>query len=104
MQKAKRALTLALAFIFMVSCLSACGGTGIPNGRYEPVEPNTISAIEIEGNNFTMEMAGMMSTTVKYKYKDGVITFEDGAAGMNFPFEYRDGSLFLNGTVEFKKV
>jgi hypothetical protein len=99
MRNATKALALTLTVITIATILSACGGSGIPNGRYEPVDPMmalTIQAIVINGNNFTQVMPYTgMGTTLKFTYKNGTLTFPEG--GLSVPCEYKDGSLWYGG-------
>ena len=107
MEKTITKVLAASLAITLVILLSACGGDKIPNGRYEPVDEAmafTIQAIVIDGNNFTQVLPlGVGSTTLKFKYKDGTITFTEGGAGLNLACEYKDGALWYSG-VEFKKT
>jgi hypothetical protein len=104
----KRLFLLTILLIIFALTTTACTGGGLPNGRYEPVRPEmalTIPAIEIKGKNFTMVMAGgLMSQTVKYKYKNGTITFIDASlSGLNLACTYAD-EILTYGDIEFKKV
>jgi hypothetical protein len=105
----KKYLVFALAVILAATLLAACGGGGLPNGRYEPTEDyetmSPLEAIIVNGNNFTFTYAmGAVSQTSKYTYKNGTITFQDGSAAINVACTYdeSDGILTWAG-IEFEK-
>jgi hypothetical protein len=107
-EKSRRNLPGKLFLLAIVCGLTAtvftsCGGGGLPNGRYEPSVAGVISAIIIDGNNFTAEMAGVAGMTAKYEYKDGKIIFKDGAAALSTGCEFRNDTLFYAGMPFVKK-
>jgi predicted small lipoprotein YifL len=103
--KLKR-LKIILLMSVLLSTLAACGGSGIPNGRYVPVDDAvgvTIQAIIIDGNNFTQVMlGGLMSTTLKFEYSEGTVTFTEGTSGVSFPCEYdEDEKILTYASIDF---
>ena len=89
--------------------ISGMGSGGLPNGRYVPVSSTYGSlpdVIIISGNNFTMKQSILgpeISTTAKFKYEEGKITFTDKGMSMSVPCEFKNGSLWWSG-MEYKKV
>jgi len=82
-KKAIKALAVVLMLAVTVSVLSACG-RGVPNGRYEPVQPEMemiMQAIVINGSRFTqvMPFTGIEVTT-RYTYdrNTGAISISEG--------------------------
>jgi len=88
--------------------VSGMDNGGLPNGRYELANPigsgSLPDKIIISGNNFTTEwdMLGV-STTIKFKCKDGKITVTDKGMSVSVPCEFKNGSLWYAG-MEYKKV
>ena len=91
-----------------VSLFTACGGGGIPNGRYEPADDSfsVVEAIIVNGNNFTFTYAmGGLSQTSKYTWKNGTITFQDGGAAINVACSYdAEAKVLTWAGVDFAKV
>ena len=91
-----------IAFLLCTITLASCGGGGLPNGRYTPVDETlgttVLQAIIINGDNFTTVLP-MIGTgiTMKYKYTNGTLTFTgtEGSAGL--PCVFRNDTLFYGG-------
>jgi hypothetical protein len=99
----RKIITMAVvSALFLAVTLTSCGGGGLPNGRYEPIDDTMkaswVQAIIIDGDNFTtvFPITGQ-GITVKYKYTDGTITFTDGVATAGVACEYKDGLLYYAG-------
>ena len=107
MKNSKLFRLVVAATLFFAVILTSCGGGGLPNGRYAPVDTymaNRIQAIIIDGDNFTLVYSFVgIGTTVKYKYTNGTITFSDGIAAVGIACEYKDGILYYAGA-PFKKT
>ena len=94
----------------IVTCMSRHSRNrraGVLIGKGRPVDDAMkimTPFIIIDGNNFTIgQPLGLLSTTMKFTYRDGTITFTEGGAALNVACEYKDGSLWWSGA-EFKKV
>jgi ABC-type phosphate transport system substrate-binding protein len=104
----KKILALALAALLMVTLLAACGGGGIPNGKYIPTGDtaaySAVESIVVSGNNFTFTFLAGVSQTNKYTYKNGTITFQDGGTAINVACTYDDSTKILKWAgIDFQK-
>ena len=96
------------AILFFAVTLTSCGGGGLPNGRYAPVDADmarsVAQAIIIDGDNFTIvyPFVGIGQTT-KYKYTDGTITFTDGLSAVGIACEFKNDTLWWSG-IPFTKT
>ena len=108
MTKSKLFSLIAVA-MFFTALFTSCSGGGLPDGRYEPVDDyiknGVIQAIVINGNNFTQVLPiGGMGITVKYKYKNGTLTFVDGntTSAFGMACEFKNDTLWYNGAAFVK--
>ena len=104
-------LTIALALFLLTACGDSGGSGGLPDGTYTPVAitmeglgrteiGDSMDAMMggysniIDGNQFTARMAGV-SSTVRYSYSNGRLTFfEIADASISLDITYRNGTLF----------
>jgi predicted small lipoprotein YifL len=100
---AKRIATTIVLIVILLFSLVGCGDTGIPDGLYEPVDERLKSSmsIEIDGNNFTQ--VAMITTTLKFEYNEGTISFITTDGTVSLPAEYNEDSGILTYMgIEFK--
>ena len=107
----KRFFCVCAIVLIAITVFAGCSDYGgLPNGRYEniynsesPLGVQSISAIIIDGNNWTQELVGVVGQTVQYKYKNDTLTLYEGSQVGSMALEF-DGETITFAGMSFKKV